>query len=56
MLNMWARHLTSHNVDVVLFLFLGVGFGVGFASVIVVKWVGLADGLVHFAELINMGR
>ncbi|GJN39729.1 hypothetical protein PR202_gb28865 [Eleusine coracana subsp. coracana] len=28
----------SPNVDVVLFLFVGLGFGVGFAAAIVVKW------------------
>nr|XP_034601142.1 putative receptor like protein 25 [Setaria viridis] len=29
---------SSHHVDVVLFLFAGLGFGVGFAAAIVVKW------------------
>ncbi|KAL6857260.1 hypothetical protein ACP4OV_018642 [Aristida adscensionis] len=29
---------SSHHVDVVLFLFAGVGFGVGFAAAILVNW------------------
>ncbi|XP_066320078.1 receptor like protein 22-like [Miscanthus floridulus] len=29
---------SSHGVDVVLFLFVGVGFGVGFAAAILLRW------------------
>ena len=29
---------SSRHVDVVLFLFVGLGFGVGFAAAVVVKW------------------
>uniref|UniRef100_A0A804RKC2 non-specific serine/threonine protein kinase n=1 Tax=Zea mays TaxID=4577 RepID=A0A804RKC2_MAIZE len=29
---------STHSVDVVLFLFIGLGFGVGFAAAIVVEW------------------
>ncbi|KAK3120970.1 hypothetical protein QOZ80_8BG0644140 [Eleusine coracana subsp. coracana] len=32
------KHKSSDHVDVVLFLFVGLGFGIGFASAIVVKW------------------
>ncbi|KAL6658851.1 hypothetical protein ACP70R_002891 [Stipagrostis hirtigluma subsp. patula] len=31
-------HKSDHHVDVVLFLFVGVGYGVGFAAAILVNW------------------
>ncbi|TVU43436.1 hypothetical protein EJB05_09909, partial [Eragrostis curvula] len=36
--NVTNVHKYSHRVDVVLFLFVGLGFGVGFAAAILAKW------------------
>ncbi|TVU43439.1 hypothetical protein EJB05_09912, partial [Eragrostis curvula] len=42
--NVTNVHKSSHHVDVVLFLFVGLGFGIGFAAAILVKWGRMKDG------------
>ncbi|KAL6857262.1 hypothetical protein ACP4OV_018644 [Aristida adscensionis] len=53
---------SSHHVDVVLFLFVGVGFGIGFAASILVNWGRMSRWFVaitrsaSFANLTIGGR
>nr|XP_051220990.1 receptor like protein 22-like [Lolium perenne] len=40
----------SSHVDVVLFLFVGLGFGVGFTAAILVRWGRIVEWFVKFAR------
>ncbi|KAL6658850.1 hypothetical protein ACP70R_002890 [Stipagrostis hirtigluma subsp. patula] len=44
-------HKSDHHVDVVLFLFVGVGYGVGFAAAILVNWCRIGRWLSQLQEL-----
>lgn len=43
----------SSHVDVILFLFVGLGFGVGFAAAILVRWGQIGEWLVKSARALR---
>lgn len=43
----------SSHVDVVLFLFVGLGFGVGFAAAILVRWRRIGEWFVKYARALR---
>ncbi|TVU43453.1 hypothetical protein EJB05_09926, partial [Eragrostis curvula] len=46
-------HKSSHHVDVVLFLFVGLGFGVGFAAAILIKWDWVGKWFIETARALR---
>jgi hypothetical protein len=43
----------SSHVDVILFLFVGLGFGVGFAAAILVRWGWIGEWFVKSARALR---